>query len=205
MSTCNVEELGIVLFEIPSNMILYRVGPDKWLTLQLFVFGIVSTFQAFQTDYASFISTRLLLGITEHGSIPGGLVDMVRPEGDCEACHDLLLWQSIWSSFRKTPSVWHSPYAWRWWQARVILAVRSHGQLHRGMRLHLRILFTQQLPEPRSTFLPNVEVFTAHEVHILNSRVKMHDPMKDRKEKHIGLAGFKKAVGRPIHRSRPFT
>lgn len=29
--------LGIVLFEIPSNMILYRVGPGKWLTLQLFL------------------------------------------------------------------------------------------------------------------------------------------------------------------------
>ena len=30
--------LGIVLFEILSNMTLYRVGPDKWLTLQLFLF-----------------------------------------------------------------------------------------------------------------------------------------------------------------------
>lgn len=59
--------LGIVLFEIPSNMILYRVGPGKWLTLQLFLFGIVSTFQAWQTNYASFITTRLLLGITESG------------------------------------------------------------------------------------------------------------------------------------------
>ena len=44
--------LGIVLFEIPSNMVLYRVGPGKWLTLQLFLFGTVSTFQAWQTNYA---------------------------------------------------------------------------------------------------------------------------------------------------------
>jgi hypothetical protein len=29
--------LGIVLFEIPSNMVLYRVRPGKWLTLQLFL------------------------------------------------------------------------------------------------------------------------------------------------------------------------
>lgn len=65
--------LGIVLFEIPSNMILYRVGPGKWLTLQLFLFGTVSTFQAFQASYASFIVTRFLLGITESGFIPGGL------------------------------------------------------------------------------------------------------------------------------------
>jgi MFS family permease len=65
--------LGIVLFEIPSNMILYRVGPGKWLTLQLFLFGIVSTFQAWQNNYGSFIATRFLLGVTESGFIPGGL------------------------------------------------------------------------------------------------------------------------------------
>lgn len=61
--------LGIVLFEVPSNMILYRVGPGKWLTLQLFLFGTVATFQAWMNNYASFISTRLLLGITESGFV----------------------------------------------------------------------------------------------------------------------------------------
>ena len=65
--------LGIVLFEIPSNMVLYRVGPGKWLTLQLFLFGTVSTFQAFQNSYGSFIASRFLLGKTESGFIPGGL------------------------------------------------------------------------------------------------------------------------------------
>lgn len=82
--------LGIVLTEIPSNMLLYKcksfhnlpcsaqladcsVGPGKWLTLQLFLFGIVATFQAFQNGYAAFIVTRFLLGITESGFIPGGL------------------------------------------------------------------------------------------------------------------------------------
>jgi MFS family permease len=63
--------LGIVLFEIPSNMILYRVGPGKWLTLQLFLFGTVATFQAWMNNYGSFIATRFLLGITESGFIPG--------------------------------------------------------------------------------------------------------------------------------------
>lgn len=65
--------LGIVLFEIPSNMILYRVGPGKWITLQLFLFGTVATFQAWQNSYGVFIACRLLLGITESGFIPGGL------------------------------------------------------------------------------------------------------------------------------------
>jgi hypothetical protein len=29
--------LGIVLFEFPSNVALYRFGPARWLTLQLFL------------------------------------------------------------------------------------------------------------------------------------------------------------------------
>lgn len=49
--------------------------------------------------------------------------------------------------------------------------------------------------KPHSTFLPNRQIFTDREIHILNSRVQMDDPMKGKKKKHIGKAGFKKAVG----------
>jgi MFS family permease len=73
--------LGIVLFEIPSNMILYRVGPGKWLTLQLFFFGIVSTFQAFQNSYGSFIATRFLLGVSESGQSRGRLYMLTHRQG----------------------------------------------------------------------------------------------------------------------------
>ncbi|CZT10078.1 hypothetical protein WAI453_006387 [Rhynchosporium graminicola] len=65
--------LGIVLFESPSDMILYRVGPGKWLTFQLFLFGTVTTFQAFQNNYGSFVASRFLLGVNGYGFIPGGL------------------------------------------------------------------------------------------------------------------------------------
>lgn len=65
--------LGIVIGEFPANMALYKVGPARWLTLQLFLFGLVSTFQAFQKGYGPYIATRLLLGLTESGYIPGGL------------------------------------------------------------------------------------------------------------------------------------
>jgi hypothetical protein len=29
-------QLGVVLFEIPSNVVLYRIGPRVWITLQIF-------------------------------------------------------------------------------------------------------------------------------------------------------------------------
>lgn len=29
-------QLGVVLFEIPSNVVLYRIGPRVWITFQIF-------------------------------------------------------------------------------------------------------------------------------------------------------------------------
>jgi hypothetical protein len=56
--------LGIVLLEVPSNFILYRVGPAKWIGVQIIAWGFVATFQAFQKGVAAFMVTRLLLGLT---------------------------------------------------------------------------------------------------------------------------------------------
>lgn len=62
---------GIVLAEIPSNIILQRVGPRVWLSGQLFAWGLVATFQAFVQSYPAFLVTRVLLGLCEGGFIPG--------------------------------------------------------------------------------------------------------------------------------------
>lgn len=47
---------------------------------------------------------------------------------------------------------------------------------------------------PRSTFLPKISWFSERELHILQSRVLMDDPMKGKKKKHIGLSSFRQAV-----------
>lgn len=70
--------LGIVLLEIPSNYILYRVGPAKWIGCQILAFGLVATFQAFQHGVGAFMATRLLLGLCESGYIPAGLYTITR-------------------------------------------------------------------------------------------------------------------------------
>ncbi|KAJ3540186.1 hypothetical protein NM208_g4479 [Fusarium decemcellulare] len=51
-------------------MILYRVAPGKWLTIQVFLFGLVRMFQAWQSNYSGSLATRFLLGVTESGYIP---------------------------------------------------------------------------------------------------------------------------------------
>jgi len=52
---------------------LYRFGPRIWISGQIFAWGLVATFQAFQKGLGGFLSTRLLLGLCEAGFIPGGL------------------------------------------------------------------------------------------------------------------------------------
>lgn len=81
--------VGIVILEIPSNLILYKLGPRLWLGLQVFAWsvstmtpdewvpilpsffsqltsrvsrGLVATFQSFQKGLGPFFATRFLLG-----------------------------------------------------------------------------------------------------------------------------------------------
>lgn len=67
--------LGIVILEIPSNLILFRVGPSRFISAQIFAWGLVATLQAFIKGHGatSFLLTRLLLGMCESGYIPAGL------------------------------------------------------------------------------------------------------------------------------------
>src|SRR6202048_2217789 len=63
--------LGYSLFEVPSNLLLYRFGARRWLCRIMISWGIVSAATAFVVGPNSFYSLRLLLGITEAGFFPG--------------------------------------------------------------------------------------------------------------------------------------
>ena len=63
--------LGYTLFEIPSNLMLYRVGARRWLARIMISWGIVSAATAFVVGANSFYALRLLLGIMEAGFFPG--------------------------------------------------------------------------------------------------------------------------------------
>ncbi|KAI9737351.1 MAG: hypothetical protein M1834_009505 [Cirrosporium novae-zelandiae] len=63
--------IGIVIFEIPSNFILQKLGPSIWLTGQIGIWGLVALAQAWCTNIHSFYATRFLLGMFEAGYIPG--------------------------------------------------------------------------------------------------------------------------------------
>jgi len=63
--------LGYAAFEVPSNLIMRRVGAKIWLSRIMVTWGIVSTLMMFATTEWAFYGLRVLLGITEAGFFPG--------------------------------------------------------------------------------------------------------------------------------------
>src|SRR5260370_25096796 len=63
--------LGYSLFEVPSNLMLYRFGARRWLARIMISWGIVSAATIFVVGPNSFYALRLLLGIAEAGFFPG--------------------------------------------------------------------------------------------------------------------------------------
>jgi ACS family tartrate transporter-like MFS transporter len=63
--------LGYLLFEVPSNLILHRVGARRWIARIMITWGIISTCTMFVRDARSFYLVRVLLGIAEAGFFPG--------------------------------------------------------------------------------------------------------------------------------------
>jgi ACS family tartrate transporter-like MFS transporter len=63
--------LGYCLFEIPSNLILDRVGARLWIARIMIVWGLVSMAMMFVVGQWSFYAMRVLLGIAEAGFFPG--------------------------------------------------------------------------------------------------------------------------------------
>ncbi|KAI1390999.1 MFS general substrate transporter [Hypoxylon trugodes] len=69
---------GIVLLEIPSNIVLHRVGPHYWIPLQVVVWGILEVCQMFVKNASGWYAARLFLGLAESGFIPGSLYVLSR-------------------------------------------------------------------------------------------------------------------------------
>ncbi|WP_250490620.1 MFS transporter [Caballeronia sp. INML2] len=63
--------LTYAAFEIPSNLIMHRVGARFWITRIMVTWGALSVAMAFVTGETSFYVMRLLLGAAEAGLFPG--------------------------------------------------------------------------------------------------------------------------------------
>ena len=62
---------GYFFFQVPSNLVLQRVGARRWIALLMVVWGITSASMVFVSGPRSFYSLRFLLGAAEAGFFPG--------------------------------------------------------------------------------------------------------------------------------------
>ncbi|HST76633.1 MAG TPA: MFS transporter [Acetobacteraceae bacterium] len=67
-----------VLFQVPANMILTRLGARRWIAIIMVFWGVCSAGAALVTDATSFVIVRFLLGIAEAGFFPGVAFFMTR-------------------------------------------------------------------------------------------------------------------------------
>ena len=63
--------IGYSIFEIPSNLILHRVGAKRWMCRIMVSWGIVSALMMFAHNTTTFYLFRFLLGVMEAGFFPG--------------------------------------------------------------------------------------------------------------------------------------
>ncbi|WP_448869275.1 MFS transporter, partial [Delftia acidovorans] len=63
--------LSYALLEVPSNLIMHRVGARFWITRIMVTWGLLSAGMAFITGETSFYVMRVLLGAAEAGLFPG--------------------------------------------------------------------------------------------------------------------------------------
>jgi MFS transporter, ACS family, tartrate transporter len=63
--------LGYCLFEIPSNLLLHRIGARVWIARILITWGIVAMLTGFVDTVRELYAARFLLGLAEAGYFPG--------------------------------------------------------------------------------------------------------------------------------------
>jgi MFS transporter, ACS family, tartrate transporter len=61
----------IFIFDVPSDLILERIGARLWIARIMLTWGLISSGMAFVTGETSFIVMRFLLGVAEAGFLPG--------------------------------------------------------------------------------------------------------------------------------------
>ncbi|CAN7476895.1 MFS transporter [Variovorax paradoxus] len=70
--------IGYALFEVPSNLIMHRVGARVWMCRIMVTWGLVSAALMFAHNETSFYVLRFLLGVAEAGFFPGVIYFLTR-------------------------------------------------------------------------------------------------------------------------------
>ncbi|OXV12100.1 hypothetical protein Egran_00139 [Elaphomyces granulatus] len=104
--------VSFLFAELPSQLISKKLGPDRWIPIQMVCWSLVASCQAFLTGKGSFFACRALLGLFEGGFIP-----------------DTILFLSYWYKSKELPA--RLAFFWASFQsASIVGAFLAFGLLH---------------------------------------------------------------------------
>jgi ACS family tartrate transporter-like MFS transporter len=63
--------VGYLCFQVPSNLMLQRIGARRWIAVLMVTWGVISSAMVFVNSPRSFYAFRFLLGSAEAGFFPG--------------------------------------------------------------------------------------------------------------------------------------
>ncbi|KAF4498931.1 nicotinamide mononucleotide permease [Fusarium agapanthi] len=191
--------LGIVLLELPSNLVLYRLGPQKWISCQILCWGLVATFQAFikGKGVGAYYATRLLLGLLEAGFIPAGLYTLTQWYKRNETSRRF----TAFFLGNMIASAASGLIAYGILQMRGIAGLSGWQWmflLEGIITIVVGVVFASLMPNspanPSNIF--GHLYFTPREVHILTNRVNIDNPTQAQRHKYVKWVDIKAAFSR---------
>jgi MFS family permease len=69
--TLSIFFAGYVIFEVPSNLVIKKATPSRWIAIILMTWGIITVCLAATTNFAGLMAGRFFLGVAEAGLFPG--------------------------------------------------------------------------------------------------------------------------------------
>jgi MFS transporter, ACS family, tartrate transporter len=85
---------GYVLFEVPSNLLLHKIGARIWIARILISWGIIAVLTGFVSTAYQLYAARFLLGLAEAGYFPGIVLYLTYWFPQREQAHSIALFMT---------------------------------------------------------------------------------------------------------------